>query len=540
MQLNEIFVQIDQGNIGLPYFQRSYVWQRQHVRPLMKSLYLKHPVGTLLTWQTEPKYALMRGKARESDGTVRLMLDGQQRITTLYGIANGKPPPWFAKSAEQYAFSRLYFNIEEEDFKFYAFTMKGDPLWIDVTAFMQMGAGKYLGRLVQELPDVQAGDETFTLYLDRLNRLEDILKKEFSIENVYKADLDTAIQIFNRVNSSGTPLSQGDLALAKLSGKWPAVRDVMEKRLKNWEDEGYAFTMDWLLRCANAIVTGRAQFIHLHEVDIDKFKQGLGETEKLIDRVLNLIADRLGLDHDRVLRSPFAIPAMISYLKKRGDVANHRERDKLLCWYLHCVVWGRYSSSTESTLGQDLLAIATDNPMEALFDNLRITRGDLRVGARDFQGSTVNNRFYALIYLLTRVNDARDFKSDVRLKAHLLGKSSRLHLHHIFPKSKLHKHGYPFPIVNAIANFTFLTEETNINLSDDDPAVYFEEAANKYPGILESHWIPMDPELWQYERYLDFLAARRGKLAQAANDFLQQLETGNSKEQIDDDETKGP
>jgi hypothetical protein len=103
---------------------------------------------------------------------------------------------------------------------------------------------------------------------------------------------------------------------------------------------------------------------------------------------------------------------------------------------------------------------------------------------------------------------------------------NRLELHHIFPKAVLKKHDYTRPEVNAIANFTFLTKETNLLVSNRDPKEYVKEFTKKNPGAVESHWIPMDPELWKVKNYREFLAARRELLAKAANKFLEGLLKG--------------
>lgn len=104
---------------------------------------------------------------------------------------------------------------------------------------------------------------------------------------------------------------------------------------------------------------------------------------------------------------------------------------------------------------------------------------------------------------------------------------SRLEVHHIFPKALLYKHNYPRQDVNALANFTFLTQETNLYVTDRDPAEYLEEFIQKNLGAVETHWIPMDRNLWKVENYQDFLAARRELLANAANDFLDGLLAGS-------------
>ncbi|MGF2037364.1 MAG: DUF262 domain-containing protein [Nostoc sp. CmiVER01] len=93
MNITTILHQIDLDNIALPEFQRGYVWNRDQVRGLMNSLYRRHPVGSLLVWETKTEQAIdhARGDGKLSTGTVKLLLDGQQRITSFYGIVRGRP-----------------------------------------------------------------------------------------------------------------------------------------------------------------------------------------------------------------------------------------------------------------------------------------------------------------------------------------------------------------------------------------------------------------------------------------------------------------
>ena len=141
MKVETILDQIDLGSMALPEFQRGYVWNRDQVRGLMYSLYRKHPVGSLLVWVTKTETADARGDQPLTPGTVKLLLDGQQRITSLYGIVRGKPPKFFDGNAQ--AFTGLYFNLEEETFEFYSpKKMKDNPAWLNVTTIMRDGAGK--------------------------------------------------------------------------------------------------------------------------------------------------------------------------------------------------------------------------------------------------------------------------------------------------------------------------------------------------------------------------------------------------------------
>jgi hypothetical protein len=138
MKVSTILDHIDSGHIALPEFQRGYVWNRDQVRGLLGSLYWRHPVGGLLVWATESKTAGHRGDGPVAAGVVKLLLDGQQRVTTLYGVVRGKAPKFFDGNAA--AFTGLRFHLDTETFAFFQpLKMQGDPLWIDVTALMRQG-----------------------------------------------------------------------------------------------------------------------------------------------------------------------------------------------------------------------------------------------------------------------------------------------------------------------------------------------------------------------------------------------------------------
>ena len=234
-----------------------------------------------------------------------------------------------------------------------------------------------------------------------------------------------------------------------------------------------------------------------------------------------------------MLGSKGCFPLLARYLVQQGgNLADSSERDRLLYWYIHTFLWGRYSGSTESMLNKDLEAIETaaresaNDGLDRLIEGLRQVRGDLRLNETDFRGSSRGIRFYPLLYMMTRVCHAKDWGTGDELTNHLLGHLASLQVHHMFPKALLYKHGYERREVNAIANFTFLTQETNLQVSDRDPAEYIPVYEARNPGTVASHWIPMDPELWKVENYQDFLEARRKLLAATANAFLDKLVAG--------------
>ena len=529
MKISNILDHIDSGHMALPEFQRGFVWNREQVRGLFQSLYRRHPVGGLLVWATEARSTSHRGTGLLAPGIVKLLLDGQQRMTTLYGVVRGRPPKFF--DGDERNVTGLRFHLDQEIFEFYQpAKMRDDPLWVDVSELMQTGVSG-LGEFVTKLIVTPEYSGRASDYAGRLSLLG-ITDVDLHVEEVTGKDktLDVVVDIFNRVNSGGTKLSKGDLALARICADWPDGRNAMKAKLNKWKKHGYEFTLDWLLRSVNTILAGVARFSHLQNKGAEEVQDGLRRATKQIDKCLNMIAGRLGLDHDRVLFGRFAVAVMVRYLDGKGRL-NPREWDRLLLWFAEAGMWGRFSGSTETALDQSLAALeGASDGSDALLGELRRWSGNRRVEPGDFTGWSLGARFYPVLYMLTRMGEAQDWGTGLPLRRGLLGKMSRPELHHIFPKAKLYgcERGYGRPEVNALANYCLQSKETNLWISDRRPEEYFPQVEDGNPGALASQWIPENPDLWKLGNYLDFLEARRTLLAKEANRRFEELLHGDS------------
>ena len=225
--------------------------------------------------------ATVKGEQSLPAGVHELLLDGQQRVTSLYGIINGKAPGFcFGDTG---AFLNLYFNVESEEFEFYGpVKMRNDPRWISVTELMQHDEWHFESQMMQLSSDMRSE------YMKRLSRICKLKDRVFQVEKVTgKAmTMDKVVDIFNKVNSGGTKLSKGDLALAKICANWPQAREEMQLRLDKWHSYGYRFTLDWLLRCINALLTGHADFAELdrQNVKVEQIQDGLYRAENILTR----------------------------------------------------------------------------------------------------------------------------------------------------------------------------------------------------------------------------------------------------------------
>ena len=529
MQISTILDYIDYGHIALPEFQRGYVWNRDQVRRLFDSLYYRHPIGGLLVWATDAHTAAFRGDGPIAPGVVKLLLDGQQRMTSLYGVIRGHAPKFF--DGNDYTFTGLSFHLDTQTFAFYQpIKMKDDPLWIDVSQLMKAGTDGIDGFTSKLSENLELSQKGVGMYAGRLIRLLGIRDIDLHIEELTGADktIDVVVDIFNRVNSGGTKLSKGDLALAKICADWPEARDAMKTTLKGWSDAGYGFNIDWLLRSVNTVLTGEAKFQYLHDKDAIEIQDGLNRAVKHINNCLNMIAGRLGLDHDRVFFGRFAVPVIVRYLDRRGGMLNEQERDKLLFWFAQAGMWGRFSGSTESYIDQDLEALEGEHGgLNQLIEQLRLWHGGLRVEPGHFTGWSMGARFYPVLYMLTRMGEALDWGTGLPLKASLLGKMNSLEVHHIFPKSQLYDRDFSRQDVNALANFCFLTKDTNLVIGNKLPEIYFPKIEEAHPGALKSQWIPDDPVLWNVSNFPEFLEARKALLADEVNHRMEELLHGD-------------
>ncbi|MCY3547042.1 MAG: DUF262 domain-containing protein [Gemmatimonadetes bacterium] len=547
MKVEIILANVEAGKIALPAFQRGYVWKRRQVREFFDSLYRRHPVGSLLTWLT----------SRDNGTTAELLLDGQQRVTSLYGVIKGRPPDFF--SGDDKAFRDLHFHAVKERFEFLQpIKMKDDPLWFDVTKVMQAGVNGIADLMEYHLAVTDAARD-FKSQMEIMNRLTRLLAVtgvNLHVEQVTdeKHTIDTVVSIFNRLNSAGTRLSSGDLALARIAAKWPEVRDEMGELVEEWKGHDFHFTLDWLLRCVNAVVNGEAAFQHLHDTPGSEVKVGLQRTVKHVNAVLNQISNKLGLDHDRVLFGRFSIPVLVRHLELRSHgPISAEEWNRLLYWFLQAGMRGRFSGTTETKIRQDLVAVdGTMDGMERLIADIGTKWGRRQVAPSDFDAWSLGARLYPALYWLTRVGGARNFCDGSELKAGLLGKGSRMEVHHIFPKAVLYEAGYERSQVNALGNFCLLTADCNKWIGAACPAEpspyvkgkhdpdlrrsglegYFSLVRERNPGALESQWIPMDEELWKVKNYPAFLDARRRLLADAANLHLAALYPGHSEMEV--------
>ncbi|MGA2285679.1 MAG: DUF262 domain-containing protein [Dehalococcoidia bacterium] len=525
MSIQELINAVGHDQYILPEFQRGYIWTETQVREYVTSLYRWYPTGSFLIWNT-PKPGLVRGTLSSSTKAFQLILDGQQRLTSIYAVVTGDPPPFY--EGEKLYFN-LYFNVKTEQFSYYKKTvMKDSWEWVPVTEFLQHGLGDYL-KTDGPLPVEKA--QYLINFLDVLARLDRIKSYSYYLDVLSEREMDEAVKIFNFVNSKGTKLSKSDLALSHICALWPEARQTMRKAQDEFKQAGFDFGLDFYIRCTSCVATESGRYEPLNPVPAKKIQAAWERAKKALEYLLNVLRFDAFIDSSGNLATDMALVPLVVYLANgNGKFVSDTEKKNFLHWMFAALMWARYSGSTETKLDEDLRALKSKNPPERLRQNIIAERGRIKLEAQDLVGRTVQGPVITLCYAAARAAGAVDWFNGLPLYNKLVGKSNNLVYHHVFPQALLYKKGgfdstnqHDVNRVNEIANIAFLTEAANLKIGASDPAKYLREVRAKYPKALAHQAIPVNPSLWEINRYEDFLAERRQGLANAINDFMDHL-----------------
>jgi hypothetical protein len=382
--IQELIAQIRADEIVLPEFQRGYIWTRDQVRKLALALYKNYPTGHLLIWKTL-KPGGVRGGASKTGGYAQLLLDGQQRLTSMYVLFEGKPPPFYDG---ENLFFELYFNVQTEEFRFWQKSlMEGNPSWVSVHGFLKEGLNALLNRLdkMSELEKKLVQNN-----LSRFNRLDSIRNYPYQVDFLTDEDLTVqdVVEIFNQVNSAGTPLTKADLALAHMCTVWPEARTVLRIFSSEMGTYGFGVDLDFLVRCIAAVASGsvllEGSFYRVGEEDLTAaWKKVAASFEYLV----NLLRHEAYVDslHDLPTRSVL-LPITVYLARTGSSFGNSVQQSRFIRWMFLAGIWGRYSSSTESTLQKDVSVLDSPDPIQLLEEAILRERGRLALESGDILG----------------------------------------------------------------------------------------------------------------------------------------------------------
>lgn len=534
MKISTILDKIDEKQLFVPAFQREYVWKRDDAKQLIDSLIKEYPTGTMLTWETSnPPELKGSHKYSESQGAVRLLLDGQQRVTTLYMLINGEIPPYYTAPEIMNDTRGLYVNVETLELSYYMKTkMENNPSWQNIT---QVFKGK-VNAFDLQTSYAAAGR---TLSMDELKSLNDninaitrIKDREFPEQTIpVKATIREAIDIFYKVNASGVALTEAELALAQISGYWPQARDLFKAKLAVLEQNGFAFKLDFivyaLLGCLYHLGSDMRKLHDAENDDKVRAAWKLLDTQ-ILDYVVNLLRANAFVDHTDEINSPYALVPIIVYcFDKKGVPLTDAEIRKVVKWFFYSQVKARYASQLNQKLDKDLRKVAeSPQPFDDLLQSIA-EESRLEILPVDFVGRAIQHPLFSMMRWYLKSRGAVCLATGMTLRKNM-GAKYQLERDHIFPFSKLKEVGYAdsaykYSLAQELTNRAILTQHANRTKSATHAADYLASVKTSFPNALELQCIPEDPNLWKIENYELFLEERRKLLASHLNTFLQNI-----------------
>lgn len=558
--VEELVAMIGRGDLRLPEMQRRYVWRSTRVRDLLDSLYRGYPSGAILLWETDESVPLQdfavaqEGVPRKG---VRLLLDGQQRLTSLSAVINGEPVTVRGRKRPM----ELLFNLEhpeelavvtevdedgsgeddEDDeliedeadssedelqkrfnrMTFVVSTKKLEqlPHWVKVSEVFKSDSDRpFLKRAgVTDLDDPRAEK-----YSQRLAKLRGVRKYVYRMDILERSlSYDEVTEIFVRVNSLGAKLRSSDLALAQITAKWRGALKTFQDFQNTCQKDGFELDLGIHLRNLVAFATGQSRFLTVGGLPVETLKQGWEDAVAGMEFALNFLRSNAGIESPALLSSPFLIVALGYYGHKRQYHLDKLDAEKLRQWVLLANAKGRYSrGSSETLLDQDLATLRQGDGADSLLDRLRLQVGRLDVAPEELEGRNQRSALFKTMFLAFRASGAKDWQSNLAIALDHRGAQHKLQFHHFFPKAIL-KGSYTSREADDIANLAFIGGKTNRQISDKEPAEYLPGLIAKAgQGAFEAQCIPTDKGLLTVPEYKQFLTARRVLISQRLNEFL--------------------
>lgn len=567
LTVNQLIEKIDTGELGLPELQRPFIWKDSKVRDLFDSLMHGYPIGYLMLWECP---ALEKKKSigvdsHSYDSPKEVIIDGQQRLTSLYAVMKGKK---VVNSKFDEKSIIISYNPLQDKFEVGYQATKRDPEWIynisDV--YTTSSSFKFINTFIKRLADYRQGKgELLTeseqdIISENINAIVNLKNHTLPVFDIKaNAEEEDVSEIFVRVNSGGVSLKQNDFILTLLSLYWDEGRKEIEEfsRESTFPTKGKTTSYNQittvsaqdLIRVVMAYAFDRARLKYgyklLRGADFDK--RGAVDEElrtqrfdtlkdKLPDvldvhswhEFLKAIMNAGYLSGDLILSGNAIYYSYAFYLiaKHRFHASYNENLHLTSLWFYYASLVSLYTGSFESTVENHLNSIKDLSTLEEYKSfilsrvNERLTNDYFDITLVGSEGLAVsgkgNNAWNAYVAALN-IMDAKILFSKSNLLVSKLfepgtdGNRKSLEKHHLFPKAFLKAQGYTDAKINQMANYAFIDWKDNMDILDDAPSIYYPIVCE---GRSEEEILRMEeenalPHGWEQMPYEVFLVERR-------------------------------
>lgn len=509
-----LFDQIRNGTIKIPQFQRDFVWTKAMSARLLDSVIKGYPIGTFILWSTQERLRSIRNLGgidlpdTPPGNAVKYVLDGQQRLTSLFVTLNGLK---IYREEHDDDYSQMWLDLdatEEDDLVLLDVREKSEASFIQLQDLLH-GEFDYLASFPK------AAQQRIKLYKNRIESYQ------FSAVQITDAPIDVATEIFTRLNVGGKPLTPFEIMVAKtydpvagfdLAERFQVLIEELQKiEYETIPESNLLQTVAVFLgkdaRKKTILRLGKNQVIETWPLVVDGVRHAI-----------DYFRSAYGIPASRLLPYPaLIIPfAYFFYRHKRNPSGNRAKYLEDFFWRIS--LSGRYSQGLEGRVVQDIARI------DHILDNKKPSYDwavDVSPGFIEENGYFSTGRsFIKAILCLMAKKGPRSFDNNVpvRLDNDWLKQANSKNYHHFFPKSLLKKSGVDDRRSNHIANITLVDDYLNKRvIMAQAPGTYIRKFAKENEHLertLATHLIgkPEQFGIWDND-YDKFFAKRCQKLS---------------------------
>lgn len=571
----------DSGTLGLPDLQRGFVWKSSKVRDLLDSMIKGYPIGFIMLWKsqnTDTDNRTIGSDEKNVNYQDYVIIDGQQRITSLYAVIKGKS----IMCQDEKTFIKIAFNPVTREFSVLNAAKEKNPEWINNISDIFANANrsrkfvndyienyrKYLEKKGKKLSE--EGEQNID---NAIGDVLDIQKYPINAliikDNVEEEDV---AEVFTRVNSGGVELTENDFILTLMSVVSPDLRNKIEEFCKNSKIQTKGRSSynplielepQHIIRVAMAFTFNIARLKYAYKklrgsdlrrgannkIDKNLRMQSFQDLELGLEKVLNLdnwhefikSVTISGFINKRLISS--ANTLIYTYMmfligKYRFNIKYDKLKNIIARWFFMTSTTSHYTESFEAKVQEELNMISNLKTAEE-FENFINNQIDI-VFTNDYFKVTLPNSlitssstsavWYTYLASLNVLNVKALF-SDMYIRDLLSGihdgNRKAVERHHIFPKKYLRKIGISNDRdINQIANYAYIEWEDNMEILDVSPKEYFvpiferKIRDDEKKEIMKVHALPQD---WYKMEYSLFLGERRKMMAKIIKDGFDKL-----------------
>jgi hypothetical protein len=489
-RIDELARRILSGDILLPKFQRSFVWEKDQIVALLDSVARGFPIGSVLLWQSrqelrnENSIADLEISLPRPDYPVNYLLDGQQRLSTICGAmfwtGNDPQSRWnLAYDLRAQEFLHLY-SLEDPPLHQIRLNKLSDP-----TAYFKH---------VAALETLQASDKT-----DLKHRAEILFNrfKDYKIATVTLGDMSIAdvAPIFERINSTGTPLTIVDLMRAATWSPDFDLIDSIEAVLQDLTEKGFdGVEKKVVLRSISAAAGGgfsSGSIDQLRHHSPEKLKEAVASTASAYKRMVDFLSSHIKVPGAEII--PYSNQlAVLGEIFRRIPSPSAAQFSAVERWFWRTAVAGYFGGWNTGMMGDDLKSVAAfaEGKTDEIKVEASVPTKELWT-QRQFRANNAHSKVLAIVLSYQNPKDLLTGQS-IDTKAALAWENAKEY-HHFFPQEFLKRRAEKPARINSLANIIMLTSSSNKQVSSRAPSDYLVDveraAGTQLPVWLKSNLI---------------------------------------------------